>query len=251
MLREVNKMATIKELYFKAGNPDLTHWKDIHLFSIAEAALLTAGIDPLLYEDRNYNESVTTILKAEKPQNWQHGLMIIRALKQSICLGEITCKVAFIDESNWVGEEWVEKIEQLDLTLEHLEAINMLLTKISRKEYKKWLKNNGYLESPQQTETILSNAIFQPPQPINYNDALLIPQTTYTTPALEAIHGVVNHWWKDFNPDDNQSLPQQKLIKSWIADNYPEMDTDYMQTAIDKICRHPSAKKGGNRKLMP
>ncbi|WP_205671795.1 coiled-coil domain-containing protein [Acinetobacter sp. WCHAc010052] len=77
------------------------------------------------------------------------------------------------------------------------------------------------------------------------------PEQIYTTPALEAVKAVVNHWWKDFDPDSNQpqSIPQQKHIKTWIAENHPEMDSDYIQTAIDKICRHPTAKNGGNRKF--
>ncbi|OTU63191.1 hypothetical protein CAT33_13695 [Acinetobacter baumannii] len=43
-------MATIRELYQNAGNPNLTHWKDIKILSIAEASLLTCAINPIDYE---------------------------------------------------------------------------------------------------------------------------------------------------------------------------------------------------------
>lgn len=45
-------MSKMRELQSRAGNPDLSHWKNNKLFSIAEAALLTCGIDPL---DHNHN----------------------------------------------------------------------------------------------------------------------------------------------------------------------------------------------------
>jgi len=244
-------MSTIKALYEKAGNPDLSHWKDIHLFSLAESALLTAGIDPLLYEDRTLNESLTGILKIEKPINWQRALMIIRALKQSVCLGEITCKIAYIERSNWNGEEWEEKIEQLDLTLEHLDTLNTHSTKISRREYRKWLHINGYLEQSQQNTTTIeaNHTSYQQPQPVQDSKLILLPEPTYTTPSLEALHGVINEFWINYDPDKNQPPPKQDVVASWIMANYPDVQGKELCVYIDKICRHPTAKKGGNTKL--
>ena len=42
-------MATLQELYKLKGNPDLTHWKTVKIFSLVEASLLTVGIDTLEY----------------------------------------------------------------------------------------------------------------------------------------------------------------------------------------------------------
>ena len=249
-----NKMATIRELYQNAGNPNLSHWKDIYLFSIVEASLLTVGLDPLIYEDRTFDESLVGILKKEKPINWQYALMIIKALKQSICLGGVTCKIAFVDRANsWGDEEWEEKIEQLDLTLEHLDVINTHSTKISRKEYQKWLKSNGYIEPPQQNTIIVESqpVTYKQHESVQQNNVGLLPEPTYTTPALEAINGVIREFWISYDPDKKQPPPKQSVVKAWIAENHPELDSDYIQTAIDKICRHPNAKNGGNRKINP
>lgn len=72
--------------------------------------------------------------------------------------------------------------------------------------------------------------------------------TTYKTPALNALYGVINEFWKDYDVKSNMPAPKQDYVKKWISLEYPEIDTDYMQKAIDKICRHPDAKNGGNYK---
>ncbi|AXI02606.1 hypothetical protein [Aquirhabdus parva] len=233
-------MATLRELHGKAGNPDLTHWKDIQLFSIVEAALLTAGIDPLIYECIRDESILIGSLKTNEQSNWKHAAIMIRAIKQAVCTSEIDCKIAFVSRENDYTQ-WFENITPLNLGLEDLDNIVVHQTKISRKGLEKWLNKNGYIEP--MTPAINYAAPISTPQANNH---VLI--SSYSTPALEVAEAVVKHFWVGFDPE-TMPPPKQETVTSWIRENHPHIEAKQIQDAIDKICRHPSAKKGGVKLL--
>ncbi len=82
-----------------------------------------------------------------------------------------------------------------------------------------------------------------------HKNIALLPEPKYTTPSLEALQGVINEFWIDYDPDKNQPTPKQDVVASWIMANYPDVQGKELCIYIDKICRHPTAKKGGNIKL--
>ena len=244
-------MATLRELHHLRGNPDFSHWNTVKLFSIAEASLLTAGLEPCEY-NHLHDYQLREKLISEKPINWQHSLMLIRSIIEAICTQEIKSPYIKIDRSDY-NNQWDEVVEQARVSLEDVGSIIANETKIHRDELYKWLKKNGYLEPH------LQNAIIVESQPVTYkqhesvqqNNVGLLPEPTYTTPALEAINGVIREFWISYDPDKKQPPPKQSVVKAWIAENHPKLDSDYIQTAIDKICRHPNARNGGNRKINP
>lgn len=81
-------MSKMRELQSRAGNPDLSHWKNNKLFSIAEAALLTCGIDPLDH-NHNFENNLVADLQFKNVVNWRHAILLIRAFKEGICTHEI------------------------------------------------------------------------------------------------------------------------------------------------------------------
>ena len=238
------RMATLRELHDLRGNPDFSHWNTVKLFSVAEASLLTAGLEPCEY-NHLVDYELRQKLLSEKPINWQHALMLIRSIIEAICTHEIKSPFIKIDRSDY-NNQWDEVIEQAKLSIDDTSSIIASETKIHRDELHKWLTRNGYFSQPRQAniEVVEKNQ----PQQANEKEILLLPEPTYTTPALEAVNGVIREFWVSYDPDKNQPPPKQNVVKAWIAENHPEMDSDYIQTAIDKICRHPSAKNGGNRK---
>lgn len=241
------RVATLRELHDLRGNPDFSHWNTVKLFSVAEASLLTAGLEPCEYNHLADYDLRQKLLN-EKPINWQHALMLIRSIIEAICTHEIKSPFIKIDRSDY-NNQWDEVIEQAKLSIDDTSSIIASETKIHRDELHKWLTRNGYFSQPRQAniEVVQKNQ----PQQANEKEILLLPEPTYTTPALEAINGVIREFWISYDPDKNQPPPKQNVVKAWIAENHPELDSDYIQTAIDKICRHPNAKNGGNRKINP
>jgi len=240
-------MATLRELHDLRGNPDFSHWNTVKLFSVAEASLLTAGLEPCEY-NHLVDYDLRQKLLNEKPINWQHALMLIRSIIEAICTHEIKSPFIKIDRSDY-NNQWDEVIEQAKLSIDDTSSIIASETKIHRDELHKWLTRNGYFSQPRQAniEVVQKNQT----QQADEKEILLLPEPTYTTPALEAINGVIREFWISYDPDKNQPPPKQNVVKAWIAENHPELDSDYIQTAIDKICRHPNAKNGGNRKITP
>lgn len=243
------RMATIRELYQNAGNPNLTHWKDIKILSIAEASLLTCAINPIDYEF-DHNSNIVLQLKHKKPINWMDCLMLMRALVEAVATQELKSPLIVLERENDFGY-YGESIEQSRTGIDDIDTMSYPKTKIHREELKEWLKKRDYFE--QQLSIIDVESTLEKAKSFysHNNEISLLPEPTYTTPALEAVNGVIREFWVSYDPDKNQPPPKQNVVKEWIAENHPEMDSDYIQTAIDKICRHPSAKNGGNRKINP
>lgn len=240
-------MTTLRELHHLRGNPDFSHWNTVKLFSIAEASLLTAGLEPCEY-NHLHDYQLREKLISEKPINWQHSLMLIRSIIEAICTQEIKSPYIKIDRSDY-NNQWDEVVEQARVSLEDVGSIIASETKIHRDELFKWLKKNGYFEQPKQNTIPVQQVSHQYPEPVQHNNVILLPEPTYTTPALDALYGVIEEFWKNYDPNNNQPPPKQSTVASWIKANYPDIQASDICTYIDKICRHPTAKKGGNTKL--
>lgn len=237
-------MATLQELHKNRGNPDLSHWKTRKMLSVAESALLTCGFDPLEF-DHMADYPLCDDLRTKKPINWQHALMLINSITEAICTHEIKSPYVVLEypyQDDWRIEE------QAKISFSDEIFLRTTLTKIHRDELFKWLRKNCYFELPKQnTITIEDNyTSYQQPPHSNMN---LLPEPTYTTPPLEALHGVINEFWINYDPNKNQPPPKQDVVASWIMANYPDVQGKELCVYIDKICRHPTAKKGGNTKL--
>lgn len=240
-------MATLKELHDLRGNPDFSHWNTIKLFSVAEASLLTAGLEPCEY-NHLVDYELRQKLLSEKPVNWQHALMLIRSIIEAICTHEIKSPFIKIDCSDY-NNQWDEVIEQAKVSIDDTGSIRANETKIHRDELHKWLTKNGYFSRPQQADidAIENNQ----PQQTTKKEILVLPEPTYTTPALEVVQLVIREFWENYDPDAGSPPPKQDYVKQWIADNHPQIESNALREAIDKICRHPIAKAGGNKKLNP
>ncbi|MCH7386548.1 hypothetical protein MMO39_04420 [Acinetobacter modestus] len=240
-------MATLKELHNLRGSPDFTHWNTVKLFSIAEASLLTAGLEPCEYNHLADYELRQKLLN-DKPINWQHALMLIRSLIEALCTQEIKSPLIRIERVDF-NSCWSETIEQAKISLDDTSSIIANETKIHREELFKWLKKNGYFEQPQKNSTTTQQVTHQQLEPAQHNNVILLSEPTYLTPALDALYGVIDEFWKNYDPNNNQPPPKQSTVASWIKANYPDIQASDICTYIDKICRHPTAKKGGNTKL--
>ncbi|WND05580.1 hypothetical protein [Acinetobacter soli] len=238
-------MATIQELHKNRGNPDLSHWKTRKMLSVTEAALLTCGFDPLEF-DHLAEYPLCDDLKTKKPTNWQHVLMLINSIAEAVCTHEIKSPYVILEypyDNDWRVEE------QAKVSFSDEIFLRTTLTKIHRDELFKWLKKNGYFEQPQKNNMTVQHVTHHQIEPVTTTNVILLPELSYTTKPLEALHGVINEFWINYDPDKNQPPPKQDTVASWIRANYPDVQGKELCVYIDKICRHPTAKTGGNTKL--
>lgn len=252
---------TVRQLHANRGNPDLTHWRNQKLFSVEEVALLTCGFDPLDYLGVCSGD-LSNELRITKPTNWQHVLMLMRAICQAICTQEIKSPCIYIDHGEYNGESYQEKKEQIELSSENWKDLHLKLTNITRTEIFKWLALNQYLDDTGNAFAVLSTgALVRKPKPqFNYHQDIpgqvidnsnfkALPAPNYSTPALECLNAVIVEFWAGYDPGSNMPPPKQETVISWIKTNHPDISAKQIQEAIDKICRHPSAKTGGVKPL--
>lgn len=240
-------MTTLQELHALQGNPDLSHWKVAKLLTVVECSLLTAGIDPVEYNHLS-DDTLKNTLASYKPTNWKHALLLMRSIAEAICTQEIKSPFIHLEKADYQNT-WDIVEEQAKVSLENVHEVILTSTKIHRDELYKWLLKNGYFDKPVLPK-VLSEATIE--IITNNKDAiLLLPEPTYTTPALEAVNGVIKKFWQDYDPENNRDIPKQSTVADWIKKNYPEIQANDICTYIDKICRHPNAKKGGNKKINP
>jgi hypothetical protein len=78
--------------------PDLSHWKTVEEFSITQAALLLAGIDP--YDYANGLEGVRSTRHERWKMAWGISEGIISAIRRGV-LTPVQCLSV-----RWIGDEW-------------------------------------------------------------------------------------------------------------------------------------------------
>lgn len=242
-------MATLQELYKFKGNPDLTHWKTVKIFSLAEASLLTVGIDPLEYSHLS-DHPLKDELRLSRPINWQHALLLMRSIAEAICTHEVKSPFINLEKSDY-SNTWDIVEEQAKIGIENASEIILTSTKIHRDELFKWLKKNGYFEQQLSVINVESTLEKVASFSSDNDEVLLLPEPTYITPALDALNGVIQEFWVSYDTENNLPIPKQSVVASWIKANYPDIQANDICTYIDKICRHPNAKRGGNKKLNP
>ena len=230
-------MTTIADLHIRAGNPDFSHWRSKKIYTLTQAVLRVCAIEPLEYDGLSDWE-LKKSLKDTKPVNWQHAYMMLEALTEALCTFEIKSPYIFIERPY----NEAHKIEQIEISFEDINFIILAETRITRDELYKWLGKQGYLEPSKMVhKEFMKQTIYMEKR------AQPIPISSYSTPAIQCLEAVIKEFWRDFDPQGNQPPPKQDTITKWIEDHHPEITAAQIRVAIDKICRHPSAKTGGNK----
>jgi len=227
---------TLKDLQAIAGFPNLNHWSIHSVYSVFEAALLTAGVDPLRFEVMPEYERADAIYK-EAGESWIWAASILKAMKQSICIGELRVETCWTSPQHM--NDYPSYVHQDELTIDMVDAICIHKTMIARWSLKKWYKDKGFLISVDTSKNIPAKtaAVVMPEKP-----ALAAPQ--YQTPAMECLQEVCREFWHAYDPMGKQPAPKQEVIKRWLKENGGAwgVTSDRMAAAIDLIARHPTAR---------
>lgn len=244
---------TIKQLHNDAFNPDLSHWSIHSVYSLLNAALLSAAIDPLNYDFYEDDDVISSIRKS-KPINWQWAVSILIGLKQSVCLGELTAKKIVIKQSEYNGDISLSEMRQEDLTVDSIEYVCIFRTIITKQALITWYKEKGFI----QNNRFHDIRLLEKPRIINNSNMLqpvsqsLLPAPRYKTPAIECMEEVIKQFWSTYDPEDNNMKPPTQIeILTWLEKQGHKygVTSENMRKAIDSIARHPKAKVGGKTKL--
>ena len=187
--------------------PSLVHWKQVMEFTVEQAALLLAGIDP--FETETLIEAKQRGLPHWK-QAWAHSLAIVSAIRQGV-ISPVVCRAhEYEDNGQWSG--WIViAMKPSDRDME----ISAAHTIITRASLVNWVTSERVqFARPRKMVTVMS------PQPSATVDtippALALPYYGHTSEGLEFVEEAIKHFWSTYDEDDPSTAPRREQIIEYL-----------------------------------
>lgn len=205
--------------------PDLSHWKHVKEFSLNDAALLLAGIDPLDYD-------MKAISRKDNPR-WKLALGMLRAIKSSIRQGSLAIQVA-------VARDWNGNAFQCSPT-SYENELDDDATLVTRAALMGWIEREK-IDFARPASTKVS----KPTQyaPILEGGIRLLPSTHHNSKGIELIKVVNEQFYATYDPDDKNTAPKKEEVVKYLSEKHGASKN--LATAVDVVMR-PEDVKGKGR----
>lgn len=203
--------------------PDLSHWKTVQEFSISQAALLLAGIDPFDFDEGKELDQVRACNHERWKQAWGMCSGILTAIRRGI-LTPILCYSEQIVE-NWNGPDYIEytPVKPTDRNCE----ISKSKTIITRDSLYAWIENENvdFVRKPAPKKVIsMKCEIISPqhvidvaPEPAS-GDILFLPKYEHQSEGLEFVQDAIKELWSTYDVDDPQTAPTKKEVIDYLTE---------------------------------
>ena len=233
--------------------PDLSDWLLIEVWTIEEAALLWAGIDPMEQAGTRLLDlkSVVTTIQHRKASAFQ------RAIAEAVCGGTLPFVEAWEDYSDY-NNSYDKEVEFPDLP-QH-SSIICYKTRINQAAFMKWAQSKKMLSMRQNLKRALPNHRPEGISTFNYVDntiemqtpgrTLALPPPSYldaTNPLSPAELRAAHDAWvavtQDGNPKSSGTAVRAAMLK--FLNTHPE-HSSLGSAAKERICTVANwDKKGG------
>ncbi|WP_460588957.1 hypothetical protein [Haliea atlantica] len=216
--------------------PDLQHWKPVAEFTVEQAALLMAGIDPWEIE-------TTEAAKEQSHPRWKkaatHSLAIVAAIRQGLII-PVICR-------GWYGD--YDHGPQLR-TIKHSDReweISPQHTVITRASLESWIANHAVpIFRPPRQRMPVSTENTPKPEPITIDvEPLTLPYQGHRSEGLEFVDEAVEQLWSTFDPDDPATAPTQKEVIEFLRSKGATVN---MAEAVNLVLRPRNLVRGGAKK---
>ncbi len=213
--------------------PDLRHWKPVMEFTIEQAALLLAGIDPL---------DVETVEEARfrKLPRWKnaytHSLAIVSAIRQGL-ISPVVCRGMVED---WNHGPNLQTIKPTDRNTE----ISIGHTIIARASLMSWVASEGvqFATIKQQPAPAIARPV-APPVTIEAEVApLSLPFREHKSEGLEFVDDAIRQLWSTYDEEDPSTAPTQKEVIDYLRGKGAGAN---MAEAVNLILRPANLRRGG------
>lgn len=196
--------------------PNLDHWKAVMEFSVEQAALLSAMIDPFDCEN-------LILAKRQKHARWKkahgHALGIVSAIRQGL-ISPVVC-MGYVEEevSDWNGNPSLERNLRVVRPTQREAEISMADTIITRASLLAWITtaNVQVTRPPRPVEKQLvermpkaSAPIVQPPP------TLALPNYSHKSEGLEFVEEAIKHFWSTYDEEDPSTAPRRDEIIEYL-----------------------------------
>ena len=210
--------------------PDLDHWKTVMEFTIEQAALLMAGIDP-------FDASLESARKRQLSR-WKkaHGnsLGIVSAIRQGL-ISPVICRGYSLSDSG----EYTYQVKPSDREIE----ISVLETRITRASLFGWIASEKVeiAKRPKPVNAVRIQAETARPSTNDVKlEPLMLAYQGHTSEGLEFVEDAIKQFWSTFDPDDHTTAPEKIEIIAYLQSKGA---TGNVAQAVDLILRPMSMRK--------
>lgn len=219
--------------------PDLSHWKAVMEFTIDQAALLLAGIDPL--ETKSAEDA-----KGQSHPRWKkaaaHSIAIITAIRQGL-ISPVICY-------GW-KHDWDHG--QILVTIKHTDRGTDICsenTVITRASLLSWVESERVkYETPTRKPAVEPRS--SEPESVTIEaapDTLALPYRGHKSEGMEFVEEAINQFWATFDEDDPATAPTKEEVTKYLESRGA---TGRMAQAVDMILRPFSMRTRGLKNKRP
>ncbi|WP_254684224.1 hypothetical protein [Providencia heimbachae] len=220
--------------------PNVDHWRTVQEFTIEQAALLLAGIDPM---DLTINES-----RNKNHARWKNALGYARGMETSIRRGILTAVVCYGEKTT--DAPWDVEIVIIRPT-DRTYPISIHHTIITRESLFDWAKKERvrYFAPIREKEppaiTVINNDELIMEEP----NIKLLPTFNHKSDGLEFVEDAIAELWSNFDENNPDTAPTRAQVMDYLTKRGASIN---MADAVDKVLRpFHLRKKGRPRKNIP
>lgn len=218
--------------------PNLDHWRSVMEFTIEQAALLLAMIDPLDVE--TLNEAKRRNLSRWK-KSWAHSIAIVSAIRQGV-VSPVVCRAYVFEEGQWGGWSAIAmkpSDRDMDISIAHTIITRASLINWIRTERVQFTRTHSRPQSP---------AIFHPvPEPniIEANpEPMALAYHGHKSEGLEFMDDAIKQMWSTYDEDKPGTAPTQVDMVNYLQGKGAGVN---MAHAVNTILRPANLKRGGRK----
>ena len=161
--------------------PDLSGWRYVEVWTLEEAAMLWAAIDPMDYPGKRLAELKTYF----RPEQHKKALLFLRAATEAVCAGTLSFTEAFEEDYDDNHGAWTRKVAFPDLPAP--DAVVAHRTRVKQAVFMLWAKSKNipsYRQSLTQSKALQLPTTVQGEQNQGQPAPLLLPLPAF----LDASH---------------------------------------------------------------
>lgn len=195
--------------------PNLDHWKSVMEFTVEQAALLLAMIDPFDCE---------TLLQTKRQNlpRWKkahgHALGIVSAIRQGLISPVVCMGYVHVESSDWNGNPTMERVLQIVRATQREAEISMSDTIITRASLVAWIgsENVQVTRPPRPIERQMSKPAAKPQTVVRQPEPLALPSYGHKSEGLEFVEEAIKHFWSTYDEDDPNTAPRRDQIIEYL-----------------------------------
>lgn len=203
--------------------PDLTHWKHVKEFSLNEAAILLAGIDPL--------DCDMAAIHRKANKRWKLAVGMLRAIKSSIRQGSLAVQVAITTDYN--GNTY----ECSPTSYENV--LNDDLTIVTRAALIGWIDREkiDFVRPPvKQIKPTEYHSVVEPKPKLLLN-------TFHRSRGIDLIEIVDKQFYSSYDPENKDTAPRKEEVVNYL--NQKHGASKNLASAVDVVMRPDEVKSKG------